>query len=271
MDNNRQEEIERYIHHQMDSEELFLFQQKMEADALLKEDVLLQQSIHNAFANEAIIEANQSSKNKEVEKLTTLLRSEKYENIFSNIKANTANYLEQQKKPSRKKYKFRAMSAIAAVFIAFIILVPFYQNNNTQTLYAKYANDMNNLPSFIEKGTIEKNLQQVEKNYKSKDYHTVIDLIHSLADSTKTQYPNVSIYLGASYFHTNNYDKALEIFSDFSTSDAYDSSKGYWYTALVYLKQEKTDEAKKILELITKDTSHYNYKKATELLQEMSE
>ena len=81
---------------------------------------------------------------------------------------------------------------------------------------------------------------------------------------------NLSIYLGASYFHTSNYDKALEIFSDFSTSDAYDSSKGYWYTALVYLKQEKTDEAKEILKFITKDTSHYNYKKATELLKEMN-
>ena len=176
MDNNRQEEIERYLHHQMDSEELFLFQQKMEADALLKEDVLLQQSIHNAFANEATIEVNQSSKNKEVEKLTTLLRSEKYENIFSNIKSNTANYLEQQQKPSRKKYRFRAISAIAAVFIAFIIIIPFSQNNTTQTLYAKYENDFNTIPSFIEKGTIEKNLEKVQKNYKSKrfrDFRTI--------------------------------------------------------------------------------------------------
>ena len=270
MDNNRQEEIERYLHHQMNSEELLLFQQKMEADALLKEDVLLQQSIHNAFSNEATIEVNQSPKNKEVEKIRTLLRSEKYENIFSNIKSNTANYLEQQKKSSRKKYKYRAMSAIAAVFIALITIIPFSQNNTTPSYYTEYAN-WNNIPSFVEKGNAEKNLAAVEKNYKLKNYNAVIDLIHSLADTTKIKHPNLSIYLGASYFHTSNYDKALEIFNDFSTSDAYDSSKGYWYTALVYLKQEKLDEAKKILELITKDASNYNYKKATELLQEMNE
>ncbi|MGB0879586.1 MAG: tetratricopeptide repeat protein [Polaribacter sp.] len=267
MDENIQKEIERYLQKEMNSKERTLFEQKIEADSELKEEVFLQQSIHDVFANESNSKTNQPFKKEEVEKMKTLLRSEEYQDAYSTIKANTSNYLAQKKKNNfYKKYKY--LMAITAIFIV-ILIIPFSIDTGEQTLYKEFAS-WNDLPSYVEKGT-EKSIIGVEKNYNEKQYSKVIDVVNSFPDTTKATCPNVSLYLGASYFHQNNYDKAIEIFNNFSQSDAYDSSKGYWYMVLVYLKQEKLDEAEKILNLITKDSTHYNYKKATELLQKINE
>jgi hypothetical protein len=267
MDENTQNEIERYLYNEFNDEERTLFKQKMEADTALKEEVLLQKSIHNVLGAKKTTQ-NSSFKKESVEALKTLLKSEEYQEIQSNLKTNTTHYLErQQRGVSRKKSQYRIVLAIAAVFIAFIVITPFLNNSNIQNHYNEYA-DWNSIPSFIEKGVAEKKLTDIEQSYHSQDYFNVIKLIEALPEKSKTSFPNLFIYLGASYFHQNNYEKAMKTFNEFSRSEAYDHSKGFWYISLIYLKEDKLEEAKKVLKIIIKN-DYFNYKKATQLLKEI--
>jgi len=267
MDENTQKEIERYLHDEFSDEEKALFLQKMEANLLLKEEVLLQESIHNILSTKGNTSQNTSFKKEDIEELKNLLKSEKYQEIQSNIKTNTAHYLASQKSNSRKKNQYRIALAIAVVFVAIIIMMPFLNNTTSQNYYTEYA-DWNVMPSFVEKGVVEKNLIDIELSYNSQNYFNTIRLIESLSEKSKTNYPNLSIYLGASYFHQNNYKKALETFNEFSKSNAYDYSKGFWFISLIYLKQNKIKEAKKVLKIIKKN-KYYNYKKSIQLLKEI--
>jgi tetratricopeptide (TPR) repeat protein len=66
-----------------------------------------------------------------------------------------------------------------------------------------------------------------------------------------------------------NYREAIQTFDKLRNSNTLDNHKAYWYTALVYLKQNNAENAKKVLQTLVQDTSNYNYEKAIELLKKL--
>ncbi len=267
MDENVQIEIERYLRDELNREEKQLFIKKIEADPLLKEEVDLQQSLFNVLGNKGNGVENLNNNTDEVKKIRTLLKSEEYKKIAANINENTISYLKAEKKQSRKKVMFRSALAMAAVLVLFFALTPLLKNDNAQ-LYNDYA-QWDNIPSFVEKGTTEMTLVDVEKKYKLQEYREVIEITNAIPENIKVSNPNLFIYLGASYFQNNEYEKALETFSVFANSSAYDSSKGHWYMTLVYLKQDRLEDAKNELKIITSSANNYNYDKALELSKKL--
>jgi tetratricopeptide (TPR) repeat protein len=76
--------------------------------------------------------------------------------------------------------------------------------------------------------------------------------------------------LGVSYLEIGEYQKSLQIFNKLLKSDSLDSSKGYWYITLVYLKKGDKQKAKDTLLLILKNEKNFNFRKAEELFDKLN-
>ena len=130
---------------------------------------------------------------------------------------------------------------------------------DSDTTYEKYAN-WNDLPSLIEKGTKENNLNEIEQAFNAEDYNNVLLLVADTKD------PYQLIYKGVSYVKQENYQAAEQVFNTLIATKSLESSRGYWYNFLIYLKQDKNEEAKKMIDKILESKHNFNYKIALELV-----
>lgn len=78
----------------------------------------------------------------------------------------------------------------------------------------------------------------------------------------------IYIYLSLSQMGMESYTEAEATLDEFIQSDLLESSKGYWYKALLFLARGDLPDSEKILRRII-DEKLYNYQLAEELLDEL--
>lgn len=257
-----QKEIEAYICDNMSKIEKDSFENRMENDADLKEEVLLLKSLNSSFNKKTNAESD--LKNVRFQEINTLLKSKTYKDISKNIKDVHLQYTEEtQKKFTLKRRVFFLTSSVAAIFLIFFGIQFFNQNTHLKKYYNEYAH-WEDLPSKIEKDHTNNTKPNIELLYHNNEYKKIIK---TLSNNTTDSYD--LIYLGTAYFHEKNYEKALTIFDELSISTSMDSSKGYWYKLLIYLHENQLDKSKEMLRIITKDQGNYNYKKALLLSKQL--
>ena len=256
-----QELIERYIHNKMNKEECKDFENQIEKDSFLKENVELQLSIHKAFEDDSVINPNLDN-SKRLEKIRKELKTSENQLISKNIYTTGNEYLNNKNKPFYKKIAAKKLF-IAATFLMFLMIV--WSNLNTNpNYYETYAN-WNDLPSSIEKNDSKNLMLKIEELYNSKKYQEVI------TEALKIKNPDSYnlIYLGASYVQLKEYKTAEQTFDKLIALNSLESSRGYWYKVLLYLKQEQMDNTNKTLKLIIQNNENYNYKQALELSEKL--
>ena len=82
--------------------------------------------------------------------------------------------------------------------------------------------------------------------FRAKDYDGVIEAFSSILanpDHNKRLDEDLYFYRGQSYFHKNEYDKALEDLGQSLTLQHYNKGTIYWYQARCYDKLGKTSDA----------------------------
>ncbi|MEP0262937.1 hypothetical protein [Dokdonia sp.] len=267
-ENKRQQEIDAYLEGKMSQDEVIAFEEKLAKDSVLKEDVLLQRSLHQSFNEDDWSTIPNEADNEELQSIKSALRNEDNTAISSTIRSVETHYLEVNT-PSKKKgnTRFYMRVAIAAIVLALLTL-PFLMQVNTTSHYVQYAN-WEDLPSLRTKGDTQAKIIEGESLYLSQKYKETIQYLEHNIAVNDPYYSYALIYTGASYFQTDNLEKAHETYDLLINSNTLQSSYGYWYKLLLYLKIDDTQKAKEILELILSNQDHYNYSEAKKLQKEL--
>ena len=268
-DDKRQQEIEAYIQGTMSQEQVVIFEKKLTTDALLQEDVLLQESLRDSFIEDNWATLTNDSENEELQELKATLRSDTYVNISETIHDVGADYQKknQQKNIKGAKRLYYRIAIAAAVLL--LCALPFLMNSESEGYYDQYAN-WDSLPSLREKSDTQANIIEGESLYLSQKYEEAIRYFKDTMDANDPYYSYTLLYLGASYFQVDNLEKAHQTYDTLIATNTLQSSYGYWYKLLMYLKVENTEKTHEMLVLILSNPDHYNYteaKKIQEALQ----
>jgi len=137
-----------------------------------------------------------------------------------------------------------------------------------QELYVDNSN-WENLPSLTSRSASKKELVKGQELFEEGKYADSYSLFKEIMETQDLANSSVLLYLGVSSLELGKYDESISCFDTLIASEAIDSSKGYWYKVLVYLKQDNKPEAIKVLNQILLDKNNYNYQKAKEILKKL--
>ncbi len=259
------ETIERYLLNGMTQEEREAFEALMKTNSELKERVTLHKAIHAMDDEDDWMEFSGDSEI--LKKEADLFRSQETLQFSEQLKTFRDRQNQQQTKKRSPWFNKSFFGAVAAVLI--IAIFVFYPKEpNLSGLYNEY-NNWEELPSLITKGDTANSLKTIEYLFQAKDYKGVIDASGTLLPSTYKYNPQLLLYVGVSHLELDNYEAAIAEFQKLSQSNFIDNHKGYWYTALAYLKQGNKEKSRGTLEIIAKNPSYYKYEDAKKLLKKL--
>ncbi len=268
-EHKNEEQILAYVFGKMSKDEIDLFEKSMDSDSVLKEEVLLRKSLYHSFNEASWDSIENKPEYQEIQLLKKKLRDDDFKTASDSIRNAEKTYLQQQIKKTSKVKLYYKLMAVSAIVILFITL-PFLNQTNSTDLYNDYAN-WNELPSSIEKG-VTNNATSIEGEvfYNSKQYSEAISSLEANLNNSDKQNTYDLLYLGASYFQTNELEQAHLIFDDLIKSNTLQSSYGYWFKLLMYLNVDDLLQAKKMLNIILENPDYYNHEKAKILYKELT-
>ncbi|WP_034228494.1 tetratricopeptide repeat protein [Aquimarina pacifica] len=267
------EKIDAYIFGRLTGKEKELFEKEIEGNIELKKEVILNKAVKASIANEDWTLLDHDLESDQVKHIASLRRSDVYTKKAFDLKNIGDTYFETlDQKPKRsKRLLYIAVTAAAAVLLIFFI-GNYSSNPSTEALYAEY-NNWDDLPSLTLQGDTTANLAKGEELFNKGAYQEVIALFTQNIEESQVAHkeinPYVLSYLGASYLESGAYNKALETFNILLKNNTLDSSKGYWYKAMVYLKQGNREKAIEELKLLTNNKQHFNFDVAKRLLRKL--
>lgn len=262
-------QIASYLNNQMDGAEKTAFEAQLESDAELASFLETYKNLEGVYNEEKwTIKATASVD--EIKEIARQFRADDVVDLSKKIRAIQQE--NSSKNPTKKKtYFYYISSAVAVAAICTLFYFSFMQPLSPTDAFEQYHN-WNTLPSFQDKGIIDNdtkaNLIKAETLFEEEKYKEALALFSSTTKN-KTYIPNAALYIGISQLELQQYTEALKTFEVLKNSDVIDKHKAYWYTALVYLKQDDADNAKKILETLVQNPDYYNFKKAQKLLKKL--
>ncbi|MDY8138617.1 tetratricopeptide repeat protein [Aquimarina sp. 2201CG5-10] len=268
MDANQEkyhDQIDAYLREELSSEDRALFEQSLLEDQELKKEFLIHKELFALEDDSIWIQDLFDPDESEVKQVEAYFKSEEVQNLKDVISTAQSNYTESDKKKSifvNKKWFIPIL--VAASFTLLFFVYTFNSGYTAQELYAEYG-EWDDLPSLTSRSD-ETQLAEGQRFFEQKEFLASYELFKNLEDNKLETSPEILVYLGLSSLELNKYNEAISYFDQLINSDAIDQSKGYWYKALTYLKQEKKDKAISILEVILKDETNYKYIEAKELM-----
>lgn len=192
-------------------------------------------------------------------------KTEEGKEMLKVIQSAEDNYF--QNRPKNRIYKYISYGIAASIFLAITIYsISFFttENPSLQNYYAEYVN-WEELPSLLEREDESNTLVKGVSAFSNKNYQEAIDSFKVYLKENPNN-PQVISYLGASYLESGNDLSAIETFQGLAEMNSVDSSKGYWFIALIHLKNENKKAAITTLKKIASSDKNYNYIKAKEIL-----
>ncbi len=266
------EKIDAYIFDRLTAEEKSLFEKEMEDNQELKEEVRFTLGIKSSISGKDWLLFDEEIESDQVKHISQLKRSEKYASIAADLETIGNEYFETLDQKPKTRNKFLYIAGAAAIAMLLFVGYYFSSNQSTDKLYATY-NDWQELPSLTLQGDDQAILAKGEAFFGNNEYEEAITVFSTKLDESiqnkQQPHPYILAYLGASYLGLDNYDKALNIFDRLLESNTLDNSRGYWYKAMVYLKQGNREEAINTLKLLLENKTNFNFDKAQELLKKL--
>ena len=263
------DKIDHYIKGTLSDTERCSFEEQLKQDKQLQEDFLLQKQLFETYDEREWNSLTNSRKNIALQKLKQQLRSEKYQAISKNIRSIGDEYIldtSTAKNSKNNYYRYFAFTAIAVLLLGVFI---FNSNHSLPSLYSKNVHWEETLPSFIEKGSERNNFTNGEIFFRAKKYREAIGSFQNLSKKDDL-YPYSLMYMGASYELLGENDTALQTFDSLiRLTEFQESSKGYWYQLLIYLKQNNREKALETLSIISSNKNNYYYNEAQQLLRKI--
>ncbi|MBU8891263.1 MAG: hypothetical protein KOO66_00680 [Bacteroidales bacterium] len=234
---NRFDLIEKYLMNDMSVGEQKEFERLLSTDTDLKKEFLLRKEINDAILEDDIIDLRNS--------LEEITEKDKKHNL----------YLFTQ---NRRKFLSIAATIIILISISASFLFPFRKSSNQ--LFLSYYNAypaLTNIRSSENSNESEINLKKAFSFYENSDYIQASDYFFKVLnmDSNNSM---AQFYLSVCEFENNNLIVSEEYLMDLILKkDHIFWEQAHWYLAMVYLKQDKTENAKSVLVDITKENMVY--------------
>ncbi|WP_130733830.1 tol-pal system YbgF family protein [Flavobacterium sp. J27] len=255
--------IDQYLKGTLSEAEKIAFENRMQEDQNLKEEVLIQKQL---FASHDFNtkEVENDWYTSELQLVKEKLKSDENKKLSDKIKRigleHTVPTLVTKKK--RQPRFIYAIAATIAVTITTLML--FFNKTSLPNYYEKEVN-WNELPSFTVKSDVETTISEGEKQFREKKYKQAIKSFETIAPNDKW-YPYALLYIGASYDQLNENENAIATFQKIAQlSDFMEHSKGYWYQLLLYLKTNDKANALEMKKIILENPSNYKYQETKEL------
>ena len=256
--------MDQYLRGKLSDSEKKAFEKRIATEEDLQEEVLIHQQLLTIH-NQEKIAFNNSSYQQELVQMMETLQEEDNTKLSQKIRTIGKNQQQIATHRLRRKKTVNWLYSVAASIVVLISLVFIF--NTPKDLPDYYQNYVNweELPSFTVKGDPEELFEKGEVFFKNKEYKNAIATLAIIEPEDKW-YPFALLYLGASYDQLNENEKAIATFQKLaSLTTSEESSKGYWYQLLLYLKTNQKEKALEMKAKILENPNHYKYKEATEL------
>jgi len=253
-DDNTYDAIDGYLKNTLDATEKLEFENKLKKDSNLYKEFIIQKDLFNALDENSWAFEDQPNI-EEVNTIENYLKSDEAKSIASVI-SNTNKEYQNSKQRVFKLPRF--IYPIAASIVLLLGYFLFFGNSQTtENLYAEYKN-WSDLPSLTYRADDDGDrLSKGQEAFKNKQYKEASTIFRNYLKNNTN--PQVTTYLGITHIELEQYDLALKTFDDLLKEQSLDSSKGYWYKTLVYLKLGNKTKALETLNLLLEKESNYNY------------
>ncbi|WP_299336035.1 hypothetical protein [uncultured Psychroserpens sp.] len=258
--------IDNYLKGTLSETEMELVLERLKVDADFSKQFKLEAELFETLNDEEW--SFVSEKSPEVEEYKLLLN----EGGMQDLKHTIDKVSKQKDNTTRKLNKsffYYLAAASIVVFLGFQLF--FNQSVSGKALYNDYVS-LSELPSFATRSNaneIEKQLVNAQILFEKKNYKESLAIFESVLG---TESSNISLYLytGLAQVELNQFKKAEITYDNLINNPSIDGSMGYWYKALLYLKQDRLDDSKVVLNTVV-SKKLYNYKKAEELLSQLND
>ena len=239
----KQEKFERYLSGQMTETEKTEFENDLQNNLLLKEQLELEKSVVGQIRNQAFV----------------------HEQIITAKK--------EMKNGRSIKMALYTITSIAAVFLLFFVINGIFQNQKYETLYAAafevYPNDlMDTGANYRGDATIDSLLLSAMAAYEKNKFTEAEVLFYEVLK--KNENPEIRFYLAVAQLETGKTELAINtlnsLYSQPKDFPYYEQTR--WYLALAHLKLHQKSEAKKYLEELVAYENEY-WDKAKEMLRKL--
>lgn len=185
------------------------------------------------------------------------------------IKAQIQKF-ESNEKDTIKVFSLRKLMPYAAVFLVVISIGLFFilnQKNESNQLYASYFEPYPNIEVSNLRANTKKTLEnQAFTVYDLEDYKLAQTLFTKLLENNSKDY--LHFYNGMCLMQLENFDFALEELNTIKATNSKYYEKALWFKALIFIKLNKKEDAKKLLNELVTNLSFKN-KEAKQLLSKL--
>jgi tetratricopeptide (TPR) repeat protein len=235
--------IDRKINNEMLDQESKQFEELIDSDPSVKEDLHLQMEIEAAIGETDVIDIRKN-----------------LDNVFEITQT-------EKEQPSiiRSLFKSKLHRIAAAAFTIIIMLgaASIFLLNTQETVSNENLFNIYYQPdaALLIRGTSEdKLLIEGFKKYENKDYSGALIIFNQILNKDPNNIP-VQFYAGISNIETGKYRNALKPFNYIvSHNHNLYVEKAKWYAALCYLKLNDENKAKEFFKEISTSNSSYKYK-----------
>lgn len=261
-----QKQIEAYLLGTLRDVELQKFEALLEADDSLAAFVGNLKEVNEVLQNDSWAFSDLNTNNPKTKEYLDFYLDDKNKAFYNQLKDLSNG---KEKKKINIRLLWQVASVAALIVIGFFIFKPSNPIDYNQ-LYSAYMN-VDEIPSFTERGTSDSILTLIEANFNAKNYDQTIEIISMY----ETNFPPektalINIYKGVTYTELGQYDEATSLLSEESIfSESLYNQMSQWFLALNYLKAEKIVEAKLILKEIAKNKQHYKFEEAKAILKKL--
>lgn len=255
--------LSRFLRDELSPEQQQQVTDRLETDAEFKRLLLQEKQLFDALGEDSW-QAITNKKAKEVQEYAQVFDTASTKKLQETIQEAQTTYNKQQQKTSKNIVKLLYPIMAVAAIVVFVLLVYRTEPMSTTAAFATYMQETA-LPSVHTRGNSDNRLAKAKTFFDAQNYDQALAVLVELP----TYDAGVYIYKGLSYLYLENYMQAEKAFDDLIKSDLLDAEKGYWFKALLYLKQGDKQKAQFVLHKII-DNKYYNYQKARELLKKLN-
>jgi len=242
--------IERYIHNEMQGQEIVEFEKALEEDAQLKSEYLLRKEVEDALSETDILDLR-----------------EQLDHISD-------SYFQHAARPGFVKIWHRSKHWIAAASFTILISIgglTYYHSHQPPSkdeIFTEYYKPYEVTVSFRSADTeINSLLTNALQAYQQENYNEALGLFQQVLE--KRNDISAQMYSGISYMEIEKYRKANKSFQDvIKAKDNLFIDQAKWYSAMCYVKLGEIQNAKSLLMELSQTSAFYKNKSA-EIIKEL--
>lgn len=231
------ETIEKYIDGELKGQELLEFENLLSTDPDIKSEYELSMQINQSVMEDDVMALRETMEYM-YEDDTKVQRTP---NLFT-----------------RRKFYYAAASAALLIAAGGIVQKMSNPNLSSDAVFDKYYEPYDVTVTYRSGNTeVDRVLLNALEQYEEQDYEQALQLFEKVLDKGKSNMA-LNLYSGIAYLEEEKYQKAKTSFSYImSDKDNLFIEQAEWYLSMCYLKTEKRDKARLVLNKIIERESYY--------------